>query len=225
MKRILRVCDLGEAAYKETLSLQERLFERRSSGAIPDTLLLLEHRDVLTLGRNAKEDNIIAPLEQLRERGVAVERTGRGGDVTYHGPGQLVGYPIVSLKDAGIGVSDYVGAIEDVIIEVLRAYGLEAGRDRRNRGVWIGNSKIAAIGLRVRRHVSIHGFALNVSTDLSMYNSIVPCGVADAGVTSMSNEGCDSRMQDVKERIVSAFSVKLGYSGVEYVSREVIEKA
>lgn len=224
MERVLRVSDLGVAAYSDVLDLQERLFELRVEARIPDTLLLLEHKHVFTLGRNADRENVLEPFDKLRGEGVEVEETGRGGDVTYHGPGQLVGYPIVGIKDAGIGLSEYVSLIEDSIIAVLSGYGLHAGRDGRNRGVWIGNAKIAAIGLRIRKHVSIHGFALNVSPDLTMYSKIIPCGVPDADVTSMQKEGCEAGMSDVKSKVAGELCAMLGCERIENVEKEDIAK-
>ncbi len=216
---------MGTIAYCEAQNVQERLFEKRLEGSEPDTLLLLEHDHVLTLGRSADDGNVLSPAEELRADGVAVERTGRGGDVTYHGPGQLVVYPVISLKEAGMGVTDYVSALEETVILLLGSYGLSGARDPRNRGVWMGNSKIAAIGLRIRRQISIHGLALNVRTDLSMYDRIVPCGIADAGVTSLLREGCDVSMADVKAKLADIFLRTMGYTEGRYVDRAYIEKA
>lgn len=212
----LTVSDLGSGAgYAEVLSLQERLHARRTAGEIPDTLLLLEHRRVYTLGRSASEDNILYSESALREAGIERVVTSRGGDVTYHGPGQLVGYPIIHLGEAGLRVLDYVTGLEETLIRAAARYGVEAGRDARNRGVWVGNSKLAALGIRVAHQVTMHGFALNVNTRLGDYRGIVACGLRDAGVTSLSQLlGRELDMSEVKARVTEAFRSVFGYGGV-----------
>lgn len=211
--RELRVTDLGGGAgYAEVLALQESLHARRAAGEIPDTLLLLEHRPVYTLGRSASEDNILYSESALRQAGIERVVTSRGGDVTYHGPGQLVGYPIVHLGDAGLRVLEYVTGLEETLIRAAAAYGVEAGRDARNRGVWVGNSKLAALGIRVAHQVTMHGFALNVNTRLDDYRGIVACGLRDAGVTSLSRLlGRELDMAEVKARVATAFRSVFGY--------------
>ena len=184
MKRLLAVHDLGCQPYNESLAVQEQTVSRRRSGACSDTLLLVEHEPVYTLGRRFKPENLRASQGLLRAKGAGVVEVGRGGDVTFHGPGQLVGYPIISLVDRA-GAAWYVAALETVLVRTLAVFGMASDTDARNRGVWIGNEKIAAIGVRVSRGVTMHGFALNVCVDLSWYDDIVPCGIQDAGVTSM----------------------------------------
>lgn len=205
--RELTVTDLGSGAgYAEVLALQEQLHARRAAGEIPDTLLLLEHRPVYTLGRSASEGNILFSEEALREAGIERVVTSRGGDVTYHGPGQLVGYPIIHLGEAGLRVLEYVTGLEETLIRASAEYGVEAGRDARNRGVWVGNCKLAALGIRVAHQVTMHGFALNVNTRLDDYRGIVACGLKDAGVTSLSRLlGRELDMADVKARVSDAF--------------------
>jgi lipoyl(octanoyl) transferase len=225
MEKLLRVCRMGTVKYSDALTLQESLHKARVEGRIPDTLLILEHSDVFTLGRNADEDNLLEPEASLKSQGFEVARTGRGGDVTYHGPGQLVGYPIISLKEGGYGVNDYVSVLEEVIIGVLRVHGIESGRDDRNRGVWVGDSKIAAIGLRISRGVAMHGFALNVSTDLTKYKKIVPCGISDGGVTSMKKNGYLGGVEAVADELVKSFALQLEYQEIKNVERNDIEKA
>lgn len=222
--RVLKVTDLGGCAgYAEVLALQERLHARRAAGEIPDTLLLLEHRPVYTLGRSASEENILLSEEALREAGIERVVTSRGGDVTYHGPGQLVGYPIVHLGDARLRVLDYVSGLEETLIRAAAAYGVGAGRDPRNRGVWVGNSKLAALGIRVAHQVTMHGFALNVNTRLEDYRGIVACGLRDAGVTSLSRlVGRSLDMEEVKARVAEAFRAVFGY-GSESESADVSE--
>lgn len=212
--RTLSVRDLGQgAAYGEVLALQERLHAQRAAGEIPDTLLLLEHRPVYTLGRSASEDNVLYSEEALRRAGIERVVTTRGGDVTYHGPGQLVGYPIIHLADAGMRVLEYVTALEEALIRAVAGFGIQAGRDARNRGVWVGDNKLAALGIRVARQVTMHGFALNVCTHLEDYRGIVACGLRDAGVTSMARLlGRDPGMDNVKRQVAEAFRSVFGYA-------------
>ncbi len=157
----------------------------RQAGGIPDTLLLLEHEPVFTLGRNARAENVLFSAEALRERGYDVFETGRGGDVTYHGPGQVVGYPILSLAPDRKDVHRYVRDLEEVMIRTCADYGVGASRVSGLTGVWVGDEKIGAIGVRIARWVTSHGFAFNVAMDLQPFSLIVPCGIRDRGVTSL----------------------------------------
>lgn len=209
----LAVTDLGgNQDYGETLSLQERLHARRKSGAIPDTLLLLEHSPVYTLGRSAEASNMLMTDEELRAAGIAKFETRRGGDVTYHGPGQLVGYPIVHLAEKGLKVLEFVEGIEATLLRAAAAFGVAAARDPRNRGIWIGDDKLAALGIMVSRQVTMHGFALNVNTDLGQYRGIVPCGLQGAGVTSLARAlGREVDMPSVKKYVAQAFRDVFGY--------------
>lgn len=178
---------LGLVDYQAGLDLQKELVEQRKQGRIPDQLLLLEHPHVITLGarnHNAASNVLEAP-EALARRGVAVFETGRGGDVTYHGPGQLVGYPILELQGDRRDVHRYVRDLEEMLIGSVADFGIAASRIPGLTGIWVGHEKLAAIGVRISRWVTSHGFALNVSTDLSYFGLIVPCGIADRGVTSM----------------------------------------
>ena len=209
----LHVLDLGRRAYEPVLHMQEQMVEERKADRIADTLLLVEHDPVYTLGRNAKDGNIVASADDLRRMGVGVVKIGRGGDVTYHGPGQLVAYPIINLKERGRGIVAYVDGLEQVILRVLLKYGIAAGTDRKNRGVWVGDNKIAAIGVRVTRYVTMHGFSINVSADLSYYRGIIPCGIRDKGVTSLHLLAAGITMPDVKARIVTEFAEVFGYEG------------
>ncbi|HJL15149.1 MAG TPA: lipoyl(octanoyl) transferase LipB [Sandaracinaceae bacterium LLY-WYZ-13_1] len=188
MRRTIAVHHLGRIDYADALELQERLQRARIRGAVPDTLLLLEHPPVITLGRGAKEQNVLWSRERLEARGFAVHEIGRGGDVTYHGPGQLVGYPIVDLAPDRKDVRRYVRDLEELMVRLSADYGLEAGRVEKMNGTWIGDRKIGAIGVRISRWVTMHGFAYNVSTDLAHFGVIVPCGIADRGVTSLERE-------------------------------------
>ncbi|MDD5705255.1 MAG: lipoyl(octanoyl) transferase LipB [Kiritimatiellae bacterium] len=214
MPGTLKVMDLGAGvAYDEAVARQECLHTERRAGAIPDTLLLLEHAPVYTLGRSAKEENVRWSEAELQRAGIARFQTTRGGDVTYHGPGQLVGYPILHLGERALTVTAYVTALEETLIRALAACGLPgAGRDARNRGVWVGNAKIAAIGIRVSRQVTQHGFALNVNTRLADYGGIVACGLHDAEVTSLAALlGHPADMAAVKRAVVRAFMEVLDY--------------
>jgi lipoyl(octanoyl) transferase len=178
---------LGLVDYQTGLDLQKELVEQRKQGLIPDQLLLLEHPHVITLGaRNHNaSSNVLETPEALALKGVALFETGRGGDVTYHGPGQLVGYPILELQADRRDVHRYVRDLEEVLIQAVSDFGITASRIPGLTGIWVGDQKLAAIGVRISRWVTSHGFALNVSTDLSHFGLIVPCGIADKGVTSM----------------------------------------
>jgi lipoyl(octanoyl) transferase len=181
----LEVRKLGRIRYADGLDLQARLVAERQAGRIPDTLLLLEHEPVFTLGRNARRENVLWPEAALRERGFDVVETGRGGDVTYHGPGQVVGYPILDLAPDRRDVHRYVRDLEEVMVRTCADYGVAAGRVAGLTGAWVGDEKIGAIGVRISRWVTSHGFALNVATDLSPFDLIVPCGITGRGVTSL----------------------------------------
>jgi lipoyl(octanoyl) transferase len=214
-KPALTILDLGTQPYEPVLRMQEERLAARQRGEVPDALILVEHAPVYTMGRSAKPENLILPEAECLRQGIAVFKTGRGGDITYHGPGQLVAYPIIDLTPSGLGAADYVGRLESLIQAVLRDFGVESSTDPKHRGVWIGDSKIAAIGVRIARHVTMHGFALNVRVDLAHYSGIVPCGIADRGVTSLHLLRPDIAMDAVKERVVARFEEAFGYTNVE----------
>lgn len=186
--RELQVRRLGLVRYAEALELQARLVDERKAGRIPDQLLLLEHAPVITLGVKTRKDrsNVLASPEALAAAGVELFESGRGGDVTYHGPGQLVGYPILDLRPDRCDVHRYVRDLEEALILTAAAFGVTSGRLKGLTGTWVGNEKLAAIGVRISRWVTSHGFALNVTTNLSHFNLIVPCGIPNKGVTSLS---------------------------------------
>jgi lipoyl(octanoyl) transferase len=206
--RPLEVRRLGLVPYADGLELQRALVEDRKADRIPDTLLLLQHPHVVTIGvKKDGRSHIIATPEQLASRGVEVFETGRGGDVTYHGPGQIVGYPILDLNPDRRDVHKYVRDLEEVMIRVCADYGVAAGRSQGFSGAWVGDAKIGAIGVRISRWVTSHGFAFNVTTDVDFFNLIVPCGIADRGVTSLSKEiGRAAEMADVEDRFVDQFA-------------------
>ncbi len=182
------VFQLGTIAYDKAIVIQEHLTQAVLEEKIPDCILLLQHPHVITMGRFAKYENILFSESRLKEKGVALSSSSRGGDVTYHGPGQLIGYPIMKLRDNEKSVRQFVMRIETSIIQTLARYHLIAECRDNMIGVWIKNEKIAAIGIRVSRWVSSHGFALNISTDLSYFQMIIPCGLAGMGVTSMEKK-------------------------------------
>ena len=205
--RPLEVRRLGRVPYARGLELQERLVADRQAGRIPDQLLLLEHDPVFTLGRNARTANVLLPAEALRERGFEVFETGRGGDVTYHGPGQVVGYPILDLAPDRRDVHRYVRDLEEVMMRTCADYGLEASRVEGLTGTWLGDEKIGAIGVRIARWVTSHGFAFNVGTDLGAFDLIVPCGIRGRGVTSLERQlGRPLPLEEVMDRIAANFA-------------------
>src|SRR6476660_3269403 len=203
----LEIRRLGTMPYDEALALQRRLVEERRADGVPDILLLLEHPAVLTLGvrGDGGRSHILATPEALASSGIDVFETGRGGDITYHGPGQIVGYPIVNLKPDRCDVHRYVRDLEEVLIRVAADYGISATRIEGLTGVWVGEDNLAAIGVRISRWITSHGFALNHATNLSHFGLIVPCGIADRGVTSLAKLGCSAGHLDVEERIAHHF--------------------
>jgi lipoyl(octanoyl) transferase len=206
--RPLVVERLGRIGYAEGVARQQALVEARKAGAIDDTLLIVEHPPVITLGVRTRgaTTNVRVDRDTLAARGVEIHETGRGGDVTFHGPGQLVGYPIIDLKPDRQDVHRYVRDLEEVLIRTAGDFGIEAGRVTGFSGAWVGDRKLAAIGVRISRWVTSHGFALNVTTDLSGFDLIVPCGIADRGVTSLSAlVGRDVAMADVARSVLTHF--------------------
>ena len=212
--------------YIETLRLQEKLLQLRQQGNISDVLLLVEHPPVLTLGKNSKQSNILVSREELVEHGVTIYQTNRGGDVTYHGPGQIVGYPILDLSNHGKDIKKFVWKIEEVFIRLLdREYGITAHReDDKYRGVWVGNDKITAVGIAVKRWVTMHGFAFNVSTQLEHFSWINPCGITDKGVTSLQELLGYSLDLEKITRLVLDFFCEVFYVDYEIVSPDTIIK-
>jgi lipoyl(octanoyl) transferase len=210
--RALEVIRWGRLRYAEGLARMEARLAARMRGEVPDALFLLEHEPVLTLGRRARRENILASPELLAARGIEVFETGRGGDVTYHGPGQVVGYPVIDLSPDRRDVRRYVADLEQVMIDVCGSYGLEAGRVEGLTGVWLeGQRKVGAIGVRISRWHTSHGFAFNVAEGLDAFRLIVPCGIADRGVTSLSAElGRAVALDEVTERLEACFVARFG---------------
>jgi len=204
---------LGLVPYEEAWALQNRLADGRRGGILPDTLILLEHPHTYTIGRRGTREHVYLSEEELTRRGITCLEVDRGGDVTYHGPGQLVGYPILDLGPQA-DVGRYLRNLEGCLINVLADFGIAAGRLDGYTGVWLGDRKIAAIGVKVSQDVTTHGFALNVSTDLSLFTHILACGIPDKGVTSMAVElGRAPAMSDVEDAVVAHFMTRFAVPG------------
>ena len=202
--RNCEVRELGRVDYGRALEIQQELVARRKAGEIADQLLLLEHPHVITLGRNGHMENLLASDEVLNRTGISFYPTDRGGDVTYHGPGQLVGYPILDLREWKRDVGAYVRGVEQTLIDTLADFGIQAGRIPKLTGVWVEERKVAAIGVHLSRWVTSHGFALNVNTDLSYFQYIVPCGLTRP-VTSMAQLGVRAGLEEVSRVLAGHF--------------------
>lgn len=222
----LTIIKLGLIDYREALVLQEKLRELRLDNKVNDTLILLEHSNVITLGRRGKYSNIIIPRERLLKENVNVYETARGGDVTYHGPGQLVGYLIFDLKKIRLGIREFVWNIQEVFIRLLKySYQIDSQRDSGvYTGVWVGNNKITAIGISVSHAVTMHGFSFNVNTNLEYYRWINPCGITDRGVTSL--EKLTGRMQDFNKTVDKTIGLFCEVFNMEpeFISRARLEE-
>ncbi|MCA9752948.1 MAG: lipoyl(octanoyl) transferase LipB [Gemmatimonadetes bacterium] len=217
MARLLEVTRLGIVEYEDGLDLQEELRRLVTAGEAAERFLLLQHPPVITLGRNTGDGNVVASPDELARRGIACFPAGRGGDVTFHGPGQIVGYPIVNLHPDRRDVRRYVRDLEEVLIRTLADFGVASGRIAGLTGVWVGDLKVAAIGVRISRWVTTHGFALNVATDLSFFETIVPCGITDRGVANLSRlAGEEIPLPAVEDRLVRHFA--------DVFEREVAER-
>jgi lipoate-protein ligase B len=203
----MQVLDLERKDYKETWDLQKTIHEKRVEKKIPNTLILVEHNPVITMGKSGKQSNVLLPVDLLRKKGVQYYEIERGGDVTYHGPGQLVGYPIFNVKDGLAGIKPFINGIERAIIATLADFGIKCMKKEKMIGVWTEKGKICSIGIAVKRWVSFHGFALNVNTDLSYFDLIVPCGLKNVEMTSMQQIlGKEVSMQEVKKSVVRNFN-------------------
>ncbi|MGQ9488395.1 MAG: lipoyl(octanoyl) transferase LipB [Armatimonadota bacterium] len=214
---ILHVRWLGSIDYTSAWEVQRRLVQQRREGTIPDTLLLLEHiPPVITLGRATHREHLLVTREQLQGLGIQLVETDRGGDITYHGPGQLVGYPILDLREHGKDVHRYLRRLEEAIIQALRHFGIEAHRKEGLTGVWVGEEKVAAMGIKVSHWVTMHGFALNICPNLSHFDLIVPCGIHDKRVTSLQNLlGQEVTLQEVVPVVVNSFANVFNLQPVE----------
>ncbi len=225
MKKEAWILNLDTVPYEEAFELQKRLVKMRAQDTINDTLILLEHPPVLTVTRKATLKNILASPEELKEKGISLCHTNRGGDITYHGPGQLVGYPIMNLKAHGKDLHGYVRNIEEIIIKLLKDYTITAHRDKSNPGVWVGEEKIAAVGIAVKSSwTTMHGFSFNINPDLSHYSLIVPCGISDKGVTSLARLlGKTISRKDVREKLIQRYGEVFNLTTRE-ITLEVIAK-
>ena len=220
------VVDLGQKDYKECWDLQLGIHHLRCLDLVPNCLLLVEHPHVLTLGRKGNRNNVLINETSLKKRGIPVLAIERGGDVTYHGPGQLVGYPIFNLETGGGGVIEFIECLEEVMIRALKDFGIFGERNERNRGVWIGEEKIGFVGVAVRKGITFHGFALNVDPDLFCFEMINPCGLKGVKITSMGAllERPPS-MMEIKERVIThveeVFGLTLERAGQDDLLSEI----
>jgi lipoyl(octanoyl) transferase len=210
--RVVHVVHAGRMDYLAAWEWQRELVRQRSAGTIGDTLLLIEHPHTYTLGRSTKDGHLLITPEQLAEQGIALVESDRGGDITYHGPGQVVGYPILKLSQHGGDLLRYLRLLEETLIVALASFGVVAGRIAGLTGVWVGDAKIAAIGVKLSASgVTQHGFALNVATDLRYFQQIIPCGITDKGVTSLERQlGSAPPRGEVEQRVVDAFGEVFG---------------
>jgi len=214
--RKLSYCDLGVIDYKEAWDLQKRILNARTAGDSGDMFFMLEHPHTYTLGKTADRKNLISSVDYLRDNKISVYDIDRGGDITYHGPGQIVGYPIIDLKDWKKDTHEYLRNLEEAIIKTCAEYGLKAGRIKGLTGVWIEDRKICAIGIKISRWVTMHGFAFNVNTDLSLFKGIIPCGITDKSVTSLKAElGREISIGEAKSEILKNFSELFDYSDIK----------
>lgn len=220
-ERKLTYCDLGLIDYQRAWDLQKEVFELRYRNEISDILFLLEHPNTYTLGKVADKNNLISDQNYLKQNDITVYEIDRGGDITYHGPGQIVGYPIMNLSIWQKDTHKYLRALEEVIIRTCDYFDLSASRNSKYTGVWIDNKKIAAIGIKVSRWVTMHGFAFNVNTNLSLFNGIVPCGINDKEVTSLKKElGKEIQLNFVKQKLLTNFADVFMYNDIEQASKE-----
>jgi lipoyl(octanoyl) transferase len=219
--KVLKYFDLGLIDYKEAWELQKEIFSQKLDGNSEDFLLLLEHPNTYTLGKTADRLNLKSSEDFLKENHISVYDIDRGGDITYHGPGQIVGYPIIDLNNWFTDAHKYLRALEEVIIKTCAEYDLNCERNPKYTGVWINDKKIAAIGIKISRWITMHGFAFNVNTDLNLFNGIVPCGIQDKEVTSLKNElKIDIDISEVKQKLLNNFVEIFGYTNIVVESRE-----
>jgi len=220
--RTLLYSNLGIIDYKEAWDLQKELFTRRVNAETEDILFLLEHPNTYTLGKTADRENLKGSEDYLKNNQISVYDIDRGGDITYHGPGQIVGYPIIDLNYWQKDTHKYLRALEEVIIRTCAEYNLICDRNPKHTGVWINDAKIAAIGIKVSRWVTMHGFAFNINTDLNLFNGIIPCGIQDKSVTSLKKElNREVVISEVKERIVKNFKEIFNYDRI--ISKNMTE--
>lgn len=218
--KILTYCDLGFIDYKEAWDLQQEIHSKRVANEADDFLFLLEHPNTYTLGKTAHKENLVGSEDYLKQNQISVYDIDRGGDITYHGPGQIVGYPIIDLNNWFKDTHKYLRALEEVIIKTCENYGLQCGRNEKHTGVWIDDRKIAAIGIKVSRWVTMHGFAFNINTDLNLFKGIIPCGIQDKSVTSLSKElKKEIDTNEVKEILLRNFFTLFSYEKIRVIQK------
>lgn len=221
MLRNLLYIDLGLIDYSEAWELQKKIHQKRVEKRIDDVLLLLEHPHTYTLGKTAHKEHLIGSDEYLKEKNISVFEIDRGGDITYHGPGQIVGYPVICLSDWKEDSHKYLRALEQVIIDVLAEFEIAAGRNEKYTGVWIDERKIAAIGIKISRWVTMHGFAFNIKPDLSLFKGIVPCGISDKDVTSLYQEvKKEISIQNLKTTLLEKFVFVFDYQKFRQINKK-----
>lgn len=221
--KTLTYCDLGFIDYKEAWDLQNEIHSKRVACDVEDFLFLLEHPNTYTLGKTAHKENLISSEDYLKQNQISVYDIDRGGDITYHGPGQIVGYPIIDLNNWHNDTHKYLRVLEEVIIKTCGDYNLNCERNPKHTGVWIEDRKIAAIGIKVSRWVTMHGFAFNVNTDLNLFNGIIPCGIQDKTVTSLNKElGKEADVREVKSKLLENFITHFGYNELKRIQKEAI---
>jgi len=220
-KRKLVYCDLGLIDYKDAWDLQKSVHQLRVENKIDDVLFLLEHPHTYTFGKTADKENLVSDKKYLDENKISVYDIDRGGDITYHGPGQIVGYPIISLTNWKQDTHKYLRAIEEVIIKVCAEYDIQGSRVVKYTGVWLDDRKICAIGIKVSRWITMHGFAFNVNTDLKLFGGIIPCGITNKDVTSLNRElKKEIPLSEVKEKIIHHFDLIFNYDQIEFKTKE-----
>ncbi len=224
--RELIYCDLGLIDYKEAWDLQKEIVELRHNKKIQDVLFLLEHPNTYTLGKVADKKNLISSDDFLAKNNISIYDIDRGGDITFHGPGQIVGYPIIDLNDWQKDTHKYLRALEETIIQTCRSYNIIGERNPKYTGVWIKDRKIAAIGIKVSRWITMHGFAFNINTNLALFSGIIPCGISDKGVTSLQKEtGSEVDIFIVKDLLVQNFKKIFNYETVKSIQKDELSKS
>jgi len=225
MNKILTYCDLGFIDYQEAWDFQKEIFSKRVSGEVEDFLLLLEHPNTYTLGKTAHRENLKGSDDYLKENQISVYDIDRGGDITYHGPGQIVGYPIVDLNNWYKDTHKYLRALEEVIIKTCKDYSLNCERNPKYTGVWIGDRKIAAIGIKVSRWITMHGLALNINNKLDNFEKIIPCGIFHKGITSFKKIlNTDININDVRKLLIGNMEKVFGFNAEEITKDDLLNK-
>ncbi len=213
-----KILSLGLTDYKKALNIQLDLLDKRKNNLIPDTLILLQHPPTITIGRGGDLKNLLVSQSYLKDRGIYFEQISRGGDITFHGPGQIVAYPIMNLNSLGRDIHKYLRSLEYLIIDMLKNYGIKASGFKGITGVWVNEKKIASIGIGVKRWITYHGFAININNDLNYYDMIIPCGLSKVMMTNVSTESATGKVaiENANDYIIESFSKTFNrkYSGI-----------